>query len=389
MPKIYSVLWIDDEFEELGPLADQAARIAIKLVGFASVEAGFEELEKDLSRYDAILLDAKSFEKKNQVRGTEHERALDQARDKIMALKHKKFFPYFVFTGQKGLQNDSSFTRRYEGQYFKKGSPDETERLFAAIKQEVDAQPETQLRHRYAPAFAACTSQYAGERAGRLLYEMLAALHEPELTHGDDLAFNTLRQILEELFIAACNHGLLPPECLTHGKVNITNSGQLLAGKTVKVSNTQQAKLHSALLPEVLADLIETLVSLTSNGSHAAAPVASSRLISLRQSVRTPYLQAALTYQILDLLVWFKALLDDATKMAQADWHLTSLPVSGAAIAGKIEKITASGGAIFIADADGAKASISPNLVTTRSLTAGQSVQVILHDLISVRSIPA
>ena len=103
--------------------------------------------------------------------------------------------------------------------------------------------------------------------------------------------------------------------------------------------------------------------------------------------MQTSYLQAALTYQILDLLVWFKALLDDPNTAARKGWTYSPVPVSGASIAGKIERLTPSGGGIFQADADGAKASVPPNIMRAHSLTAGQSVQVVLQDILSVRSL--
>lgn len=383
----YNVLWLDDKFEEYGDFVNEAKFSDIVLKGFKSFESGFAHLEQNIFAYDAVLLDAMFFEYEDQVDGMDTVVALRKAINRLAELRGKRNIPYFIQSGQPGYQKDKQLRSAFSERYYDKSNPNDSTALFKDIKREADAQLETQMRHRYADAFAACTSQYAGERAGRLLYEALAAVHKPELTHGDDLAFNTLRQILEEVFMAACSHNLLPPECLANGKVNITNSGQLLSGKTVKVSNTHQAKLHDALLPEALADLIYTVISLTHNGSHAAAPATSSRLISLRQSVRTPYLQAALTYQILDLLVWFKVLLDDTTTAARTGWYYAALPASGAAIAGKIEKLTSSGGAIFIADADGTKASISPPLVTSRSLTAGQTIQVVLHDLISVKRI--
>ena len=67
MSKNYRVLWIDDEHETHGAtLKGDALDHDIILVGYTSVDEGFVHLREDLSRYDAILLDAKSFEKKDQ-----------------------------------------------------------------------------------------------------------------------------------------------------------------------------------------------------------------------------------------------------------------------------------------------------------------------------------
>jgi hypothetical protein len=198
MPKTYKVLWIDDECETWGAdLKGDALDNDILLTGFTSVEAGFEHLREDLSRYDAILLDVISFEKREQKRGTESENALDQARDHIMSLKHEKVFPFFVLTGQKTKQDDKSFVQRYEGKLYKKGSKEDKVRLFAAIKSAVDEQPESQLRDRHAQAFAACTESMLGETAGRLLMKVLLDVEKPQSNHDDDAQFNNLRQLVE------------------------------------------------------------------------------------------------------------------------------------------------------------------------------------------------
>lgn len=392
MPKIYNVLWIDDQPENISQLPNQAADHDIRLTNFTSVEAGFEELKKDLYRYDAILLDARSFEKKGQVPGTEHERALDQARDEIMRLHDQKVFPYFVFTGQESLQNDKSFNERYAGRYFKKNSIEETERLFDAIKKEVDAQPETQLRARYAPAFAACTDTTLGETAGRLLVKVLQAVEKPQSNHGDDDTFNTLRQLVEAFFQALHSHKLLPDQCQETGKFNLTYSRLFLMGEQVRPHNgTPSFKARQVLLPAVLADALHRLIELTNNGSHfqhdaqitpGQRQATEAKLTQLRQRVKTPYLLASLTYQVLDLLVWLKVLLDSADLATyQRTWDVNSPSVaagSPVAIAGKIMRIAAGGSASFIADADNAQAHIPKRLVDAHHLTVGQAVRILL-----------
>jgi hypothetical protein len=392
MLKIYKVLWIDDEFEQLTALVTHGIRHNIHLTGFTSVEAGFESLRQNLSQYDAILLDAKSFERKNQVRGTEHERALDQARDEIMSLKHEKVFPFFVFTGQKGLQNDESFRHRYEGKYFKKGSQDETERLFAAIKAAVDEQPETQLRDRYAPAFAACTNQVVGEHAGRLLVKVLQAIEKPQANHDDDTHFNTLRKLVEAFLYATHRHQVLPIQCLTDSKVNFTYSQIFFSGKAVRRhdgSDGVQAK--RPIMPAVLSDSLRNLVELTNNGSHFLEDPqittlqrleAKEKLFQLRQKVKTPYLLASLTYQLLDLLAWFKALLDDpalASYQGEGAWTIIGNTENLiATISGTIKSIIPGGAAIFRSDADNIEAYIKKQLADKQMIVEGQQVQVIL-----------
>ena len=322
MPKTYKVLWIDDECDIWGAdLKGDALDNDILLTGFTSVEAGFEDLRKDLSRYDAILLDVISFEKKEQKKGTESENALDQARDHIMSLKHEKVFPFFVLTGQKTKQDDKSFVQRYDGKLYKKGSAEDKTRLFAAIKLAVDEQPETQLRDRHVQAFASCTSELLGEAADRLLMKVLLNVEKTQSNHDDDTQFNNLRQLVEAFLYAAHRHQLLANQCLRAGQVNLTSSSIFFSCKPVHPpQGGESVQLQRPILPDVLAQSLRTLIDITNNGSHypisrAALEANRKKLQEFRDHVKTPYLLASLTYQLLDLMVWFKNVTADPTTL--------------------------------------------------------------------------
>ena len=320
MSKLYKVLWIDDDHDTWGAdLKGEAFDNGIQLVGFASVEEGFEHLRQYLPTFDAVLLDAMAFELKGQKPGTESERSLDLAREKLASLE--RVLPWLVLTGQPDLHGSASFNHRYE-RYYRKGEDEEIKRLFTDIKNKIEAQPEHQLRARYADAFAACTNQVVSEVACRLLVKVLQVVETPQSNHDDDSQFNNLRKIVEEIFIAALRHQLLPSECIPRGKVNIANCVTFFSGEPTKVSDIQRALPRARLLPRALVQAVHAYTNLTSSGSHSAGLDNPNNLVELRQRVRTPYLLAALTYQILDLLVWFKSVVEDplALRTYQNAW---------------------------------------------------------------------
>ncbi|MFC6223928.1 hypothetical protein ACFP2F_11810 [Hymenobacter artigasi] len=374
---MYRVLWIDDEFDKLTELVGHAIDNDITLVGFSSVEAGFEHLRQNLSRYDAILLDAKSFEKKGQQSGTESIRALSEARDQINALRYEKYFPYFVLTGQKGLQDDETFGQQYT--FFRKGSLAETEALFAAIKTAVDEQPESQLRSRYQPAFAACTDQFVSEKAGRLLAKVLAVVEKPQSNHDDDTQFNNLRKIVEGVFHAAQRFGILPAECIPRGEVNLANCTEFLSGKRIQVSSQLYAVPRSALMPKLLGQATRVFLDLTSSGSHEDGPATSSNLLELRQRVKTPYLLAALTYQVMDLLVWFKDFVSDPNALSthRNAWTLPTTITPETYVHGTVTNVRHTA-AVFVATDTNEQAHIHKSQIDAHGLNEGMKIEAVL-----------
>ena len=92
-----NVLWIDDEHENLATITMPAKVHKVNLVPFKSLNAGLEELEKNYSRYDGVLFDAKILEDEGDASGTESVDYVHLARNRVHALvPHKKFGDFCV-----------------------------------------------------------------------------------------------------------------------------------------------------------------------------------------------------------------------------------------------------------------------------------------------------
>ena len=70
---MYKVLWIDDDCKEddMGYFIEEAEEKGFILDGYESYEEAFDILEKNIDKYDIILLDGLFHEKKGQEKGTE------------------------------------------------------------------------------------------------------------------------------------------------------------------------------------------------------------------------------------------------------------------------------------------------------------------------------
>lgn len=391
MMKHYKILWIDDQFDRLENIADKAARVGIFLEGYKSFEEGFAYLEPHITEFDGVLLDARFFANKSDVPDDESLVGLGMAVKRLNFLKNKKVLPYFIFSGQADLERNSTFQETY-GQHYLKFNKQSEEELFAAIKREADKQPETQIRHRFAPAFAACTSTCIGDNTAQLLLEVLLFLDDPTGKPDADSYLNNLRKLVEAVFHAALNHGLLPQECFNKGAINLTWSKLFLSGQEVEFPNGDKIRPRLSTFPLVLSNALSLLIELTNNGSHyqqdpqitnTQRQATKEKLQQLRQRVNTPYLLASLTYQLLDILVWFKAILDDASAKTalKGTWKPAhAQPVAtGSLIPGKVKALLPSNLGFFISDDTLIEGTISPKLVTTHKLTQDMRIKVTLE----------
>ena len=112
MSKNYNVLWIDDQHESLTALHKTATDFGIQLWPFKSMNGGCDELNENLTKYDAVLLDAKFFENEDDVPGTEDTKWVHQTKEKIRDLD--RTLSYFVLTGQAKTYASPEFNNAFQ-----------------------------------------------------------------------------------------------------------------------------------------------------------------------------------------------------------------------------------------------------------------------------------
>lgn len=308
--KRYRILWIDDQFEELIDFNIQAENNGIDLDGYTSFEEGFNVLERDLAKYDGVLLDAMFFETKDQVQGTEDESGLGMAIAKLNELKSQKLIPWFVLSGKESFtKTNNSLLKANKKRCFDKTNGNDLEELLKSIKEEADEVEDTKIRHRYQRVFAVCTEEYIGQNSASHLLKILRSVDSTGAKIEDLLYFNRLRVILEDVFRAANKFGLLHDRCVSNGQVVLKNSFRFLTQEKVKISDDTQIYCLKKHMPVLVERAVQNILDITNVASHSESPDKEQsrlELMDFRQRVNSPYLLYSLTFQLIDIMLWFK-----------------------------------------------------------------------------------
>jgi len=375
----YNILWIDDEHETLSGTKGRAKRNGINLIPFKSLNSGMNELERNFPFYDGVLLDAKFFENDDDVKGTEDTYNVHRAKERLLNLKKK--FEVFVLTGQAEAYEDKTFQKAFTKVY-KKGSDEEIDRLFFDIKVAASTQEDTQIRHSYKRVFDLCNEMYIGEFAGQDILNLLKVNDEINIENH----FNSIRKVIEDLFIAFNKFNLLPAEFVAN-VVALNESSRFLAGKGSDgflFIEKGFEHLEETHLPKQIANYLRNILLVTQAGSHRSD-------IDLHvKTIKTPYLLKSVFFQLLDVLVWFKMYLE--TKPKTRNWikienvNGVNVPTSQL-ISGTVFNIEIHKGYAFLKpDESGVNVFIPPHLVANYSLREGMQVQVETEEYICNRT---
>ncbi len=371
---LYNILWIDDEHESLAGTKGRAKRNGINLIPFKSLNSGISELENNYPFYDGILLDAKFFENEDDVKGSEDTYNVHRAKERLLQLKKK--FEVFILTGQAEAYEDKTFKKAFTKVY-KKGSDDETDRLFADIKLAAENQEDTQIRHTNKRVFDVCTEKYIGELAGQDVLNLLKVNDDLNI----DNHFNAIRKIVEDLFQAFNKFQLLPVEFVTP-TVALNQSSIFLSGQEQNEGTDSIYKQHKHLkethLPKPVVSSLRSILSVTQDGSHRST-------IDLHvKTINTPYLFKSVLFQLLDVITWFKQYVDSKPKIenwiridyiAESVFESTEDSISGIVMSIDLQK----GFAFFKPDAEGNNVYIPPHLVEAHSLECQMPVRVVIE----------
>lgn len=298
--KHLNVFWLDDQHDE-APMVNfkvQAEQYGVILHPYASAEEGLPVLEERLEFFDAVLLDALFFQRKDQVSGTEEVDGLSTAIAKVNQLKHRKAFTPFILTGQERLDGDKTFKAMF-GEFYSKRDPKDVQRLFKDIRLAAEAMADTQIRHRFHRVFEVCTGQYIGEDAGRKLLGILRDQGLSINAADTDTRIVAIRKILEDVF-AACSRTGLVPDAFMPASTALNETGGFLAGRCVR-----GYQIRSGIVPPVIADLIGAILRVAQPAAHRAQVDAHLKLVG------STYLLHAVAYMLMDVLLWFKKFADN------------------------------------------------------------------------------
>ncbi len=315
--EVYNVLWLDDRYENQIEFSMMANDRGINLISFRTLEAGFDYLEENLSNIDAILLDTTFFMDKDDELAhsiSKSIKALSYAVDRINQLSSKKLFPYFIFTSNSAYENDNTFISTYE-KYYRKYNKEDIERLFTDIRTSVKREIDAIIRNKYADIFEIFTDKYIGAVHQPTLFDILKNFENSDNVINSDVYYNPLRKILEAIFVMFNRYGVIPNSCFKEvGEPNIMYCSLYLSGKEIRFGGGRFTKAKEIYFPQIIQNHVWNIVSYTNIGSHNEAQHKKviSEIAELRNSgVNSPYLLYVITFEMLDVILWAKAFMDE------------------------------------------------------------------------------
>jgi hypothetical protein len=365
----YKVLWIDDDCNTTGrDFIGQAEQDDVDITAFESHEEGITFLEKNINDFHAVILDAKVKNKKDDtVIGLE---GLKASRDRLIELNNKKDLPYFIFTGQPDYQTNELFKQSY-GDFYIKGT--DNERIIEDIIQRIEQKEDYILKKDYQKVFQICSEKYIGVEAQKPLFNILSSIRNPNKEFNDELYFTQIRIILEYMYRSAHRYGLLHDACIPNGKVNLVESSLFLAGKETLHLNVKSTKSH---FPKLIADSAQSIIYITGAASHTSDPDIKNNinLSEYRKLIKTPYLLYNLTFQLMDILVWYKEYVDTNSNIEinKSFWNYT---INSEWIQGTIVKVENNFGTLK-PDNESKTISIPPKMMFDNDIKQNDRIQV-------------
>lgn len=282
------VLWIDDECKTKDGLISFAEQYDIDVEAVESHEEGMELLRADLSRFDAIVLDAKVKNTRN-----DEKTGLTGLRNSITELdklSSTRVIPRFIFTGQPDYMKSNDFKESY-GEYYIKTIDED--RLIQDIISNVGTQEEYKLKAKYNRAL--CAAEIFGEDIPSKVISLLSVSQsEKEGTGRSD--FNQLRQIIERVVRKFYDTNFIPDD-IYNGKGKLNQSSKYLSG------NHDLFKAEVDIFPKTISFMIKALLNVTQDGSHDDADL-NLGVVNFVTISKTSNLYRSCLYQLLDILTW-------------------------------------------------------------------------------------
>lgn len=261
MKQKYEVIWIDDEWDKMTQFKKECEIIHnIYLHPFRTQKAGMEALDSNLSRWDAVLLDARLEKDGVGVEG------LRKAITHINQVSYKHKVPYFISTGQPDLMDSDIFEQSFGGFYIKEK---DDKKLIEDIKELANKSTRFQVMASYSDAIERLSNidSWCCEK----ILDILEAMHFPEKSIDPLLYYNPLRQTLEYIFREANKFGIIPNEFIGKEKddVNLNQCVQFLSGRNAEKIGIRFGGARDYVVPAHIKDMMFQVLNLGNVNSHS------------------------------------------------------------------------------------------------------------------------
>ncbi len=332
---MYNILWIDDEWDKMKAFQDECKEFHdLLLVPYRTRKEGIDALEKDLDRWQAVLLDAKMFdESENELASL---KGLIKAKQRLDELKMKKDIPYFISTGQPDLLSSEDFKAMF-GDYYEKGKDDV--QLIDDIKAAISNSETIQVQNLYRDVFDALKSLEISDATDFIISDIMLAMHFPakDPNFRPVYHFNQLRQVLEYLFRACNKVGLIPEQCMQGTNINLNQCSLYLAGKNATKAGVRYGEQGEKIIPEYIEAFIRSILDFGNTHSHTVELSADDQLKieAIFRSKKSRYIIFGLTMHICEVITWMAEYISHHNDKEINLLMCKELPKDGAAYNGR------------------------------------------------------
>lgn len=302
---VYNVLWADDDLHNiLGDfnITDALKDKNINVIGKAyNADELSNLLEKLHNQVHAVIVDANMDEYKIKVNDERNTSGLTAVLGLVKQYWGKYQIPFYLFTGRSRTDllnkypDDELRYFKQPGHWFEKYS-DGYKRLFEQITTDVDEinSPVFQLRNKYSREFEAASFV---EGASSFLEKGLMYDYNSSWKEIQDY-FNPARKIVERIFDKCKENGFLPNIESLNGMKNFLANGK-----------SGNLRLVVDIMPKPLICSLDFFLSITQDGSHDNSDLALG-VDSYVRNMRNSNLYNSILFIAMDLLLWYKSLLE-------------------------------------------------------------------------------
>lgn len=324
-PILYRVLWVDEETDPIGFIS-LARKYDLLVYRYSSWQEAKEILQHRFEAFSAIVLDGNCVINKGESPTPDF---LYQAVREMEAIfvQHEETLPWYVLSSGTGedfnrtiqriSMGDRSLKTEQWGTLYHSKSGDLTQ-LCESIRKTASHRNEYKIVRLYRPVFDTLKRYFDAQSANTML-DILLALHFPETRRSFDpvLYYTQLRRILEYLFRAANQQGILPDAMLgEQGKVNLSNSSLYLSGREVTINRTntyRYGKPGESFFSPIMAQLVKSILVVANKNSHSTE-LDSNEASAIRDYNRTTQSNNLLfgyALHLCDVIVYFGQKVDE------------------------------------------------------------------------------
>lgn len=308
---VYNIVWADDEIDVFldEDYENDLLNMGFRIIGKAHNGEELEEQLKKKDEIDAVIVDANFNESVSMTNNERDISGLSFARG-LYLHKLNKSLPFFLYTNRSDellneiTKDNPSFLKdfpRYE-RWFSKNSVEEHDKMFEAIKNEVEKRntPQFRIRNKYSREFEAASLI---EGAPELLMNSLTLDFCDDNWKDVRYFFNPVRKIIESIFddLRNGNKKKLPPI----KSLNIMCKFLLNAEYDDEECHYKQ---NAVLMHNVLARSLKFCVEIIQDGSHCGSNL-NLGVDEYARNTMNAHLFNSIIFIVMDLLLWYADLL--------------------------------------------------------------------------------